>query len=221
MDKIKDLGEDHWLSSYDTPIKEDAFKLSDKNKIDEIAKHFHSIMDVLGLDLTDDSLKGTPERVARMYVNELFNGLNPNNLSKISLFENNYKYNGMLVEKDIELYSTCEHHFVPIIGKVHVAYIASDKIIGLSKINRIVQHFSKRPQVQERLTIQVINKLVESLGTDDVACIIEAKHLCVNMRGVRDTKSATITAQYSGAFNQQEVKEEFLNHVNLESNFDI
>jgi len=221
MSNNKDLGEDHRMSSYDTPIKEDAFRLSDQNKIDEIAKHFQGIMDVLGLDLSDESLKGTPERVAKMYVNELFNGLNPDNLTKISLFENNYKYNGMLVEKDIELYSTCEHHFVPIIGKVHVAYIAKDKIIGLSKINRIVQHFSKRPQVQERLTIQVINKLKESLNTSDVACIIEAKHLCVNMRGVRDTKSATITAQYSGSFNKQEVKGEFLNHVNLESNFDI
>ncbi len=221
MGNIKDFGEDHCMSSIETPIKEDAFRLSDNNKIDKIAEHFHSIMDILGLDLTDESLKGTPERVAKMYVNELFNGLNPDNLSKISLFENNYKYNGMLVEKDIELYSTCEHHFVPIIGKVHVAYIAKDKIIGLSKINRIVQFYAKRPQVQERLTIQVVNKLVSALGTEDVACIIEAKHLCVNMRGVRDTKSATITAQYSGSFNKQEVKEEFLNHVNLDSNFDI
>ncbi len=221
MGNIKDFGEDHCMSSIETPIKEDAFRLSDNNKIDKIAEHFHSIMDILGLDLTDESLKGTPERVAKMYVNELFNGLNPDNLSKISLFENNYKYNGMLVEKDIELYSTCEHHFVPIIGKVHVAYIAKDKIIGLSKINRIVQFYAKRPQVQERLTIQVVNKLVSALGTEDVACIIEAKHLCVNMRGVRDTKSATITAQYSGLFNKQEVKEEFLNHVNLDSNFDI
>ena len=221
MGNIKDFGEDHCMSSIETPIKEDAFRLSDNNKIDKIAEHFHSIMDILGLDLTDESLKGTPERVAKMYVNELFNGLNPDNLSKISLFENNYKYNGMLVEKDIELYSTCEHHFVPIIGNVHVAYIAKDKIIGLSKINRIVQFYAKRPQVQERLTIQVVNKLVSALGTEDVACIIEAKHLCVNMRGVRDTKSATITAQYSGSFNKQEVKEEFLNHVNLDSNFDI
>tara|TARA_B110000014_G_C20099620_1_gene576984 strand:- start:460 stop:1185 length:726 start_codon:yes stop_codon:yes gene_type:complete len=221
MGNIKDIGEDHWMSTIETPLKKDAFELSDQHKIDQIAEHFRSIMDLLGLDLKDDSLSGTPERVAKMYVNELFNGLNPKSLSKVSLFENNYNYNGMLVEKDIELYSTCEHHFVPIIGKAHVAYIAKDKIIGLSKINRIVQHFSKRPQVQERLTIQVVDKLMESLGTEDVACIIEAKHLCVNMRGVRDTKSSTITAQYSGAFNKQEVKEEFLNHVNLESNFDI
>ena len=221
MGNIKDLGEDHWMSTIDTPLKKDAFELSDKQKIDQIATHFRSIMGILGLDLNDESLKGTPERVAKMYVNEIFKGLNPDSLSKISLFENNYQYNGMLVEKDIEIYSTCEHHFVPIIGKAHVAYMAKDKIIGLSKINRIVQHFSKRPQVQERLTIQVVNKLINALGTDDVACIIEAKHLCVNMRGVRDTKSSTITAQYSGAFNKQEVKEEFLKHVNLESNFDI
>lgn len=221
MGNIKDLGEDHWMSTIDTPLKKDAFELTDQQKIDQIAKHFRSIMDILGLDLNDDSLNGTPERVAKMYVNEIFRGLNPDSLSKISLFENNYQYNGMLVEKDIEIYSTCEHHFVPIIGKAHVAYIAKDQIIGLSKINRIVQHFSKRPQVQERLTIQIVDKLIKSLGTEDVACIIEAKHLCVNMRGVRDTKSATITAQYSGAFHKHEVKEEFLKHVNLESNFDI
>jgi len=221
MGNIKDMGEDHWMSTIETPLKKDAFELSDKHKIDQIAKHFRSIMDLLGLDLEDESLNGTPERVAKMYVNELFKGLNPESLSKISLFENNYQYNGMLVEKDIEIYSTCEHHFVPIIGKAHVAYMAKDKIIGLSKINRIVQHFSKRPQVQERLTIQIVNKLINALGTDDVACIIEAKHLCVNMRGVRDTKSSTITAQYSGAFHQHEIKEEFLKHVNLESNFDI
>ncbi len=221
MSKYDNLGEDHWTAAIDTPIKENAFELSDKLKVEKIASHFHEIMDLLGLDLNDDSLKGTPERVARMYVNELFSGLNPNTLSKISLFENNYKYQGMLVEKDIELYSTCEHHFVPIIGKVHVAYITNDKIIGLSKINRIVQHFAKRPQVQERLTVQIINKLKEILKTSDVACVIDAKHLCVNMRGVKDTKSSTITAQYSGSFNNDGIKKEFLNHINMESNFDI
>jgi len=221
MSKFEELGDDHWMSNQETPINNKAILLCESEKITKIEHHFQKIMEIMGLDLNDDSLKGTPNRVAKMYINEIFSGLDSKNFPKMSLFPNNYQYDGMLVEKDIEVYSTCEHHFVPIIGKAHVAYIAGDNIIGLSKINRIVQFYAKRPQVQERLTIQILNKLKEVLKTEDVACIIEAKHLCVNMRGVRDTKSATITAKYSGNFNNDSFKQEFLSHVNLESNFDI
>ena len=195
MSKFEELGDDHWMSNQETPINNKAILLCESEKITKIEHHFQKIMEIMGLDLNDDSLKGTPNRVAKMYINEIFSGLDSKNFPKMSLFPNNYQYDGMLVEKDIEVYSTCEHHFVPIIGKAHVAYVAGDNIIGLSKINRIVQFYSKRPQVQERLTIQILNKLKEVLKTEDVACIIEAKHLCVNMRGVRDTKSATITAK--------------------------
>ena len=221
MSKFEDLGDDHWMSSQKTPVKKEALALSDQEKVSKISFHFKKIMELLGLDLNDMSLSGTPNRVAKMYVNEVFSGLNPKNAPKISLFPNNYRYTGMLVEKDIEVYSTCEHHFVPIIGKAHVAYIAKDNVIGLSKINRIVQHYCKRPQVQERLTIEITNELKKVLGIEDVACVIEAKHLCVNMRGVRDTKSVTITAKYSGAFNNEFQKKEFLSHINLDSNFDL
>ena len=221
MSKFDELGDDHWMSSHNTPINKEAIKLSDAEKVDKIAEHFTEIMQLMGLDLNDASLKGTPKRVAKMYINEVFSGLNKKNAPKISLFPNNYQYNGMLVEKDIEVYSTCEHHFVPIIGKAHVAYMAGDEIIGLSKINRIVQFFSKRPQVQERLTIQVVEELKKVLNTDDVACVIEAKHLCVSMRGIKDTKSVTVTGKYSGCFNTQAVKQEFLSHINLESNFEL
>jgi GTP cyclohydrolase I len=221
MSKFEELGDDHWMSNHETPLNKEAIAISDADKIKKIGYHFEKIMEIMGLDLDDDSLKGTPNRVAKMYINEIFSGLNTKNLPKMSLFPNNYQYDGMLVEKDIEVYSTCEHHFVPIIGKAHVAYIAGDNIIGLSKINRIVQFYSKRPQVQERLTIQVLNELKKVLNTEDIACIIEAKHLCVNMRGVRDTKSSTITAKYSGSFNNNSLKQEFLSHVNLDSHFDI
>jgi len=217
----ENIGDDHVLTSIDTPLVDDAFAKSDAEKIKIIKGHFEKIMETLGLDLNDDSLAGSPERVAKMYVTEIFSGLNPVNEPEVSLFENNYKYNGMLVEKDIELYSLCEHHFVPIIGRVHVAYFANDNVIGLSKINRIVQHFAKRPQVQERLTVQIVEKLKEVLGTDDVACVVDAKHLCVNMRGVRDTKSSTITSRYSGIFNQNDNKTEFLKHISLDSKLDI
>ena len=221
MSKFEELGDDHWMSNHETPLNKEAIAISDADKIKKIGYHFEKIMEIMGLDLDDDSLKGTPNRVAKMYINEIFSGLNTKNLPKMSLFPNNYQYDGMLVEKDIEVYSTCEHHFVPIIGKAHVAYIAGDNIIGLSKINRIVQFYSKRPQVQERLTIQILNELKKVLNTEDIACIIEAKHLCVNMRGVRDTKSSTITAKYSGSFNNNSLKQEFLSHVNLDSHFDI
>jgi GTP cyclohydrolase I len=182
-------------------MKKDAFKLTDQEKKSKISILFEEIMDVMGLDLNDDSLKGTPDRVAKMYIDEIFSGLNPKNKPKVALFDNKYRYNQMLVEKDITFYSNCEHHFVPIIGKAHIAYISSGKVIGLSKLNRIVQYYSKRPQVQERLTNQIAEELKFILGTEDVAVIIDAKHLCVSSRGVQDDNSATVTAFYGGTFN--------------------
>ena len=204
------IGDEHIGTSVDTPLREDAFVLSDDQKIKAISQHFREIMQLLGLDLTDDSLKGTPNRVAKMYVKEIFSGLNPANAPKIALFHNKYRYNEMLVEKNITLFSNCEHHFVPIIGKAHVAYISSGKVIGLSKINRLVQYYSKRPQVQERLTNQIAEGLKEALQTEDVAVIIDAVHLCVSSRGIQDTNSSTITAHYSGKFLQEQTKNEFL-----------
>lgn len=207
---MDELGEDHVSTSAETPLREDAFEKDDALKIELIQKHVKEIMLILGLDLTDDSLKGTPNRVAKMYVQEIFSGLNPANKPSMRLFENKYKYNEMLVEKDITLYSYCEHHFVPIIGKAHVAYISNGKVIGLSKINRLVEHFSKRPQVQERLTVQIAEALKEALQTEDVAIVIDAAHLCVSSRGVKDTASTTITAHYSGKFTEDQTKNEFL-----------
>ncbi len=213
--KIEEIGDDHHSTSLETPLRPDAFDKDDDLKIDLIAKHFKEIMQVLGLDLTDDSLKGTPYRVAKMYVKEIFSGLNPDNLPEAKLFENKYKFNEMLVEKDITFYSHCEHHFVPFYGKAHVAYLPKDHVVGLSKINRIVQYFAKRPQVQERLTVQISNELKSSLKTEDVAVVIEAKHLCVASRGVNDTQSATVTAHYSGKFNDEKLKSEFLSHIKM------
>jgi GTP cyclohydrolase I len=209
-DKIEEVGDNHFSSSLENPIAKDAFDKSDEDKIEIISQHFREIMKTIGLDLTDDSLQGTPRRVAKMYVKELFSGLNPVNEPAVSLFENNYEYDGMLVEKDINLNSLCEHHFVPIVGKVHVAYFANGNVIGLSKINRIVEHFARRPQVQERLTMQIVAKLQDVLGTDDVACIVDAKHFCVSMRGVKDCSSSTITSQFKGRFTDPSVKAEFL-----------
>ncbi len=200
--------------NYNTPMREDAFAISDIEKINKISGHFRSIMETLGLDLTDDSLNGTPDRVAKMYVTEIFSGLNPDNKPNITLFDNKYNYDEMLVEKDITFYSNCEHHFVPIFGKAHVAYFSSGKVIGLSKINRIVQYYSKRPQVQERLTVQIANALKEALDTNDVAVVIDATHLCVSSRGVGDTNSTTGTAHFSGKFNEKEIRREFLNFIN-------
>ncbi|WP_372754458.1 GTP cyclohydrolase I FolE [Mariniflexile sp.] len=197
----QDIGDDHLYTGLETPMKKDAFKLSDSEKKQRIALLFEEIMDVMGLDLTDDSLKGTPERVAKMYIDEIFSGLNPKNKPKIALFDNKYQYNQMLVEKNISFYSNCEHHFVPIYGKAHVAYISSGKVIGLSKLNRLVQYYSKRPQVQERLTNQIAEDLKQILGTEDVAVIIDAKHLCVSSRGIKDESSATVTSYYGGQFN--------------------
>ncbi len=209
-DRMDELGEDHVSTSAETPLREDAFEKDDALKIELIQKHFKEIMLILGLDLTDDSLKGTPNRVAKMYVQEIFSGLNPANKPSVRLFENKYKYSEMLVEKDITLYSYCEHHFVPIIGKAHVAYISNGKVIGLSKINRLVEHFSKRPQVQERLTVQIAEALKDALQTEDVAIVIDAAHLCVSSRGIKDTSSTTITAHYSGKFTEDQTKNEFL-----------
>src|SRR5215207_4025696 len=199
---------DHLSSSLHTPLREDAFELSDEVKIDRIEKHFRDIMHILGLDLTDDSLKGTPRRVAKMYVKEVFSGLNPKNRPNARLFENKYNYDQMLVEKDITFYSHCEHHFVPIYGKAHVAYFSAGKVIGLSKINRIVQYFSKRPQVQERLTVQIGNEIQRVLHTEDVGVVIDANHLCVASRGVGDTNSKTGTAYFSGKFKEENTKKE-------------
>lgn len=209
----EDIGDDHLYTGLETPMKADAFKLSDSDKKERIAILFEEIMDVLGLDLTDDSLKGTPKRVAKMYVDEIFSGLNPQNRPKIALFDNKYQYNQMLVEKNITFYSNCEHHFVPIIGKAHVAYISSGKVIGLSKLNRIVQYYAKRPQVQERLTNQIAEDLKATLNTEDVAVIIDAKHLCVSSRGIKDESSATVTTFYGGQFNTPEKIAELQNYL--------
>ena len=200
----------HTLTGYETPLRPDAFALSDEEKMERIAGHFSAIMETLGLDLADDSLAGTPRRVAKMYVQEIFSGLDPKNQPPVTLFDNRYAYGEMLVERDITLYSHCEHHFVPIIGKAHVAYFSSGKVVGLSKINRIVQYYAKRPQVQERLTVQVGRELVKSLGTEDVAVLIDAAHLCVSSRGINDTSSSTVTSFYSGKFGQDSVRQEFL-----------
>ena len=210
-----EIGDDHLFTGLETPMKKDAFKLSDSEKKKKIAILFEEIMDVMGLDLTDDSLKGTPERVAKMYIDEIFSGLNPVNKPKVALFDNKYQYNQMLVEKDITFYSNCEHHFVPIIGKAHISYISSGKVIGLSKLNRIVQYYAKRPQVQERLTNQIAEELKGVLGTEDVAVIIDAKHLCVSSRGIKDDTSATVTAFYGGTFNTSAKIAELQNYLKL------
>ena len=215
--EVDEFGDDHVGSSYDTPLRPDAFEQDDELKIELISKHFKEIMQILGLDLEDDSLAGTPKRVAKMYVEEVFSGLNPANKPKIRLFDNKYNYDQMLVEKDITFYSHCEHHFVPIYGKAHVAYYSSGKVIGLSKINRIVQYFAKRPQVQERLTVQIGNELKSILQTDDVAVVMDASHMCVSSRGVNDTNSRTGTAFFDGKFKNQDVKNEFLNYINTET----
>jgi GTP cyclohydrolase I len=205
--------DDHMMSSLETPLRADAFALSDAEKIVIIERHFREIMHTMGLDLTDDSLKGTPLRVAKMYVQEIFSGLHPDNKPVIRRFENKYKYKQMLVERDITVYSSCEHHFVPIIGKAHVAYMPNEHVIGLSKLNRIVHYYARRPQVQERMTMQIANELKEALRTENVAVLIEADHLCVMSRGVNDVSSSTITAEYSGLFEQDQYRNEFLSHI--------
>lgn len=211
-------GENHLPGSADTPLREDAFAMDDDLKMELIARHFREIMHILGLDLTDDSLRGTPDRVAKMYVKEIFSGLNPANKPKIALFENKYNYNQMLIEKDIVFHSNCEHHFVPIVGKVHVAYFSSGKVIGISKINRLVHYYARRPQVQERLTNQIADGLKEVLHTKDLAVIVDASHLCVSMRGVQDHGGSTITASYSGIFEQENIRGEFLKFLEIGKN---
>lgn len=216
--KIELIGDNHELFSLNTPLRKDAFDKSDDVKIKNIQKHFRKIVDELGLDLKDDSISGTPYRVAKMFVKEIFSGLNPQNKPKISLFDNKYNYNKMLIEKNINLNSTCEHHFLPITGKAHVSYISSGKVIGLSKLNRIVKYYSQRPQVQERLTTQIYNELKDILDTDSVMVVLEAKHLCVSSRGIKDYSSSTITEMYGGDFNIYNKRDEFyklLNSVNI------
>lgn len=216
---IDEMGDQHISTSIDTPMRADAFELTDEEKIKAIEQHFKSIMQILGLDLRDDSLNGTPHRVAKMYVKEIFQGLNPANKPRVALFDNKYRYNEMLVEKNISFYSNCEHHFVPIIGRAHVAYISNGKVIGLSKLNRIVEYFAKRPQVQERLTVQIAKELQNVLGTENVAVVIDAKHLCVASRGVEDDTSSTITSFYGGVFNNENRKAEFLKYLEMRSEF--
>lgn len=214
---VEETGDNHLSTNTDTPMRADAFDLSDTEKIDAIGQHFRAIMELLGLDLKDDSLKGTPHRVAKMYVKEIFRGLNPANKPAATLFENKYRYNEMLVEKNISFYSNCEHHFVPIIGRAHVAYISNGKVIGLSKLNRLVDYYARRPQVQERLTVQIAKELQQTLGTENVAVIIDAKHLCVASRGVKDDTSATVTSFYGGRFKEQGLRQELLAYIELKS----
>lgn len=202
-------GDSHVMTSVETPIRRDAFVKSDHEKINNIEKYFADIMEELGLDLTDDSLKGTPYRVAKMYVQEMFSGLNPENKPSLSVFDNKYQYNKMLVEKEITFSSACEHHFLPIVGKAHIAYISSGKVIGISKINRIVEYYGKRPQVQERMTLQIFRDLTEALQTDDVIVVVEAEHMCVSTRGVNDKTSRTTTLEYGGKFVDEGLRNEF------------
>jgi len=212
---IDEIGDEHISTSYDTPMRSDAFELNDSEKMEIIEGHFREIMLTLGLDLSDDSLKGTPKRVSKMYIQEIFSGLNPANMPKIALFDNKYRYNEMLIEKNITFYSNCEHHFVPIIGKAHVGYVSNGKVIGLSKINRIVQFFAKRPQVQERLTVQIGNYLKEVLGSEDVAIVIDAVHMCVSSRGIQDQSSSTVTSYFGGIFKSDAKRQEFFRQVEM------
>ncbi len=214
-----EIGDNHVSLNAKNPVREDAFNISDDQKIERIKKDVENILLTLGMDLTDDSLKGTPNRVAKMFVKEIFGGLNPAKKPSASTFENGYKYGEMLVEKNITLYSTCEHHLLPIIGRAHVAYISKGRVIGLSKINRIVEFYAKRPQVQERLTMQIVQELQIALGTEDVACIIDAKHLCVNSRGIKDIESSTVTAEFGGQFKDEQTRRELLDYIKLETKF--
>ncbi|MEZ4795250.1 MAG: GTP cyclohydrolase I FolE [Flavobacteriaceae bacterium] len=217
--EIEALGNAHVGTSSDTPLRPDAFEKSDMEKIAAIKKDVEHILETLGMDLTDDSLRGTPNRVAKMFVQEIFGGLHPDKKPKASTFQNKYKYGEMLVEKNITLYSTCEHHLLPIVGKAHIAYISNGTVVGLSKMNRVVDYFAKRPQVQERLTMQIVKELQHILGTEDVACVIDAKHLCVNSRGIRDIDSSTVTSEFGGKFKDPQVRREFLDYIKLETEF--
>jgi GTP cyclohydrolase I len=218
-EQFNERGDDHIGSCSETPLRKDAFVLEDDEKIKRIETNVREILLTLGMDLGDDSLSGTPKRVAKMFVKELFGGLHPDRKPKSSTFDNKYNYGEMLVEKNIVVYSTCEHHLLPIIGRAHVAYISNGTVVGLSKMNRIVDYYAKRPQVQERLNIQVVKELQKVLGTDDVACVIDAKHLCVNSRGIRDIESSTVTAEFGGKFKEEKVRREFLDYINLDTEF--
>ncbi len=218
-EKIEEIGDNHVATSAKNPLRADAFDISDNEKIEKIQESVKDILETIGMDLTDDSLQGTPKRVAKAFVNEIFMGLNPANLPKASTFENNYNYGEMLVEKNIVVYSTCEHHLLPIIGRAHVAYISNGNVIGLSKMNRIVEYFSKRPQVQERLTMQIVQAMQEALGTQDVACVVDAKHLCVNSRGIKDIESSTVTSEFGGKFKEKETRKEFLQYLQMDTKF--
>ena len=214
-----EIGNNHMATNAKSPIRKDAFELSDEQKIEAIKINVENILTILGMDLTDDSIKGTPNRVAKMFVKELFGGLNPKRKPSASTFENNYKYGEMLVEKNIVVYSTCEHHLLPIIGRAHVGYISNGRVIGLSKMNRIVEFYAKRPQVQERLTMQIVQELQIALGTENVACVIDAKHLCVNSRGIKDIESSTITSEFGGQFKNESTRREFLDYIKMETKF--
>jgi GTP cyclohydrolase I len=218
-DSHDDVGNNHIATNAQNPIRDDAFDITDDQKIELIRKDVENIMLTLGMDLTDDSLNGTPQRVAKMFVKEIFGGLNPMRKPNPSTFENNYKYGEMLVEKNITVYSTCEHHLLPIIGRAHIGYISSGRVIGLSKMNRIVDYYAKRPQVQERLTMQIVQELQRALNTDDVACVIDAKHLCVNSRGIRDIESSTVTSEFGGKFKDPQTRREFLDYIQMDTKF--
>ncbi len=220
MNKSKEIGENHISTNAETPLRKDAFELTDAEKMQHIEKNIEAVMQTLGLDLKDDSLQGTPRRVAKMFVQEIFGGLNPKRRPKMSTFENQYKYGEMLVEKNIGVYSTCEHHLLPVIGRAHIGYISSGRVIGLSKLNRIVNYYAKRPQVQERLTVQIVQDLKKVLNTEDVACVIDAKHLCVITRGIEDTESSTITSEFGGKFKDPNVRREFLEYIRMEADYE-
>ena len=207
------IGDNHQMTSAETPLRADAFEKSDKEKMVTIENHFYHIMEEMGLDMTDDSLRGTPHRVAKMFIQEIFSGLNPANKPKIAVFDNSYNYDKMLVEADISFNSTCEHHFLPIIGKAHIGYVSSGKVIGLSKLNRIVDYYSRRPQVQERLIMQIFNELKSALDTDNVIVVMEAAHLCVSCRGIKDENSFTSTIQYGGIFKEKENRNDFFSLI--------
>ena len=217
LEDLELIDQDHKNFSIETPLRDDAFEMSDDEKISIIQKNVNEILTTLGMDMTDDSLKGTPKRVAKAYVKELFGGLNPKNLPTSSTFDNKYQYGEMLVEKNITVFSTCEHHLLPIYGKAHVAYFAQDRVVGLSKMNRIVDYYSRRPQVQERLNIQIVKALQKILKTDDVACIIDAKHMCVNSRGIRHIDCSTVTGEFGGKFKDKLTKREFLDYIRTQS----
>ncbi|HEX9980423.1 MAG TPA: GTP cyclohydrolase I FolE [Flavobacterium sp.] len=219
MDFPDDTGDDHIFTNAVNPLRDGAFAIPDEQKIELIKKDVEHILHTLGMDLNDDSIKGTPNRVAKMFVKEIFGGLNPDKKPKPSTFVNHYKYGEMLVEKNITLYSTCEHHLLPIVGRAHVAYISNGTVIGLSKMNRIVEYYAKRPQVQERLTMQIVQELQQILKTEDVACVIDAKHLCVNSRGISDIESSTVTAEFGGKFKELQTRREFLDYIKLETKF--